>query len=49
MTTPGLLLLPTQEALIQRLQHIASYSEQLLVICGDNGSGKSTLTAALAS
>lgn len=49
MTTPGLLLLPTQEALVQRLQHIASYSEQLLVICGSNGSGKSTLTAALAS
>ncbi|QDE29799.1 AAA family ATPase [Shewanella polaris] len=49
MTTPGLLLLPTQEALVQRLQHIASYSEQLLVICGGNGSGKSTLTAALAS
>ncbi|CAM4274481.1 ATP-binding protein [Shewanella livingstonensis] len=43
------MLLPTQESLIQRLQHIASYSEQLLVICGDNGSGKSTLTAALAS
>ncbi|MGX9461098.1 AAA family ATPase [Shewanella sp. A14] len=49
MTTPGLLLLPTQEALVQRLQHIASYSEQLLVICGGDGSGKSTLTAALAS
>ncbi|MFT6976583.1 AAA family ATPase [Shewanella sp. Actino-trap-3] len=49
MTTPGLLLLPTQEALVQRLQHIASYGEQLLVICGDKGSGKSTLTAALAS
>lgn len=48
MTTPGLLL-PTQEALVQRLQHIASYSEQLLVLCGDKGSGKSTLTAALAS
>lgn len=49
MTTPGLLLLPTQEALIQRLQHIASYSEQMSVVCGVDGSGKSTLTAALAS
>ncbi|WP_445775764.1 AAA family ATPase [Shewanella sp.] len=49
MTAPGLLLLPTQEALVQRLQHIASYSEQLLVLCGVQGSGKSTLVAALAS
>ncbi len=49
LTAPGLLLLPTQEALVQRLQHIASYSEQLLVLCGDKGAGKSTLVAALAS
>lgn len=49
MTTSGLLLLPTQEALVQRLQHITSYSEQLLVLCGDKGAGKSTLSAALAS
>ncbi|MGB6135423.1 MAG: AAA family ATPase [Shewanella sp.] len=49
MTTSGLLLLPTQEALVQRLQHITSYSEQLLVLCGEKGAGKSTLTAALAS
>jgi DamX protein len=49
LTTPGLLLLPSQELLVQRLQHIASYSEQLLVLCGDKGSGKSTLTSALAS
>lgn len=49
MTASGLLLLPTQEALVQRLQHIASYSEQLLVLCGEKGAGKSTLVAALAS
>ncbi|GGP56971.1 ATPase AAA [Shewanella algicola] len=49
MTTSGLLLLPTQEALVQRLQHITSYSEQLLVLCGEKGAGKSTLSAALAS
>lgn len=49
LTASGLLLLPTQEALVQRLQHIASYSEQLLVLCGDKGAGKSTLVAALAS
>jgi DamX protein len=31
------------------LQHMASYSEKLLVLCGAKGSGKSTLAAALAS
>jgi DamX protein len=44
-----MLLLPTQEMLVQRLQHMASYSEQLLVVCGGEGSGKSTLVAMLAS
>lgn len=44
-----MLLLPTQEMLVQRLQHIASYSEQLLVLCGGEGSGKSTLATVLAS
>jgi DamX protein len=44
-----MLLLPTQEMLVQRLQHMASYSEQLLVLCGAKGSGKSTLAEALAS
>lgn len=44
-----MLLLPTQEMLVQRLQHMASYSEQLLVVCGGEGSGKSTLIATLAS
>ncbi|MDO6679346.1 ATP-binding protein [Shewanella sp. 4_MG-2023] len=43
------LLLPSQEALVQRLQHIASYSEQLVLVCGAKGSGKTTLVTALAS
>ena len=47
--TSALLLLPTQEELVQRLQHTASYSGQLLLLCGQRGSGKSTLSIALAS
>ena len=47
--TSALLLLPTQEALVQRLQHTASYSGQLLLLSGLKGSGKSTLSLALAS
>ena len=47
--TSALLLLPTQEELVQRLQHTASYSGQLLLLCGRKGSGKSTLSLALAS
>jgi DamX protein len=47
--TSALLLLPTQEELVERLQHTASYSGQLLLLCGQKGSGKSTLSAALAS
>lgn len=47
--TSALLLLPTQEELVQRLQHTASYSGQLLLLCGLRGAGKSTLCAALAS
>ncbi|WP_144211967.1 ATP-binding protein [Shewanella donghaensis] len=43
------LLLPSQEALVQRLQHIASYSEQLVLVSGAKGSGKTTLVTALAS
>ena len=43
------LLLPSQEALVQRLQHIASYSEQLVLVSGVKGSGKTTLVTALAS
>lgn len=49
MTFQGLVLLPSQEALIQRLHHIASYSDQLLVLSGAQGSGKTTLVTALAT
>ncbi|WP_282167191.1 AAA family ATPase [Shewanella japonica] len=43
------LLLPSQESLVQRLQHIASYSEQLVLLSGAKGAGKTTLVTALAS
>ncbi|WP_153914666.1 AAA family ATPase [Shewanella sp. TC10] len=43
------LLLPSQESLVQRLEHIASYSEQLVLVSGSKGSGKTTLVTALAS
>lgn len=49
MTFQGLVLLPSQEALIQRLHHSASYSDQLLVLSGGQGSGKTTLVTALAT
>ncbi|PIW62296.1 AAA family ATPase [Shewanella sp. CG12_big_fil_rev_8_21_14_0_65_47_15] len=49
MTFQGLVLLPSQEALIQRLHHSASYSDQLLVLSGGQGSGKTTLLTALAT
>ncbi|MGL5389782.1 MAG: ATP-binding protein, partial [Shewanella sp.] len=49
MTFQGLALLPSQEALIQRLHHVASYSDQLLVLSGVQGSGKTTLVTALAT
>ncbi|QYJ78626.1 AAA family ATPase [Shewanella acanthi] len=49
MTFQGQLLLPSQEALIERLHHVASYSDQLLVLSGASGSGKTTLATALAT
>lgn len=49
MTFQGQVLLPSQEALIQRLHHVASYSDQLLVLVGAQGSGKTTLLTALAT
>lgn len=49
MTFQGQVLLPSQEALIQRLHHVASYSDQLLVLVGTQGSGKTTLVTALAT
>jgi len=49
VTFQGLVLLPSQEALVQRLHHSASYSDQLLVLSGGQGSGKTTLVTALAT
>ncbi|MCE9686043.1 ATP-binding protein [Shewanella sp. AS16] len=49
MTFHDLVLLPSQEAMVQRLHHIASYSEQLLVLSGARGAGKTTLVTALAT
>jgi len=49
VTFQGQVLLPSQEALIQRLHHVASYSDQLLVLVGGQGSGKTTLLTALAT
>ncbi|MBT1445323.1 ATP-binding protein [Shewanella sp. JM162201] len=42
-------LLPSQEALLLRLQHLACYSQQLVVLLGEEGAGKSTLLTALVS
>ncbi|MGL4713841.1 MAG: AAA family ATPase [Shewanella sp.] len=49
MTFQGSILLPSQEALIQRMHHVASYSDQLLVLFGVSGSGKTTLVTGLAT
>ena len=49
MTFQGSVLLPSQEALIQRMHHVASYSDQLLVLSGVSGSGKTTLVTGLAT
>ncbi|MCH1920519.1 SPOR domain-containing protein [Shewanella sp. A3A] len=43
------LLLPSQEALIQRLTHLASYGQQLVLLRGAQGSGKTSLLTALAN
>lgn len=43
------LLLPSQEALIQRLTHLASYGQQLVLLRGAKGSGKTSLLTALAN
>jgi len=40
-------LLPSQDALLNRLQHISLYGQQLIVLTGVKGSGKSTLSTAL--
>ena len=43
------ILLPSQENLVQRLQHVSLYGSQLLVVTGQNGSGKTTLITSLIS
>ncbi|QQX80094.1 AAA family ATPase [Shewanella sp. KX20019] len=47
MSLTGSILLPSQEALLNRLQHISLYGQQLIVLTGENGAGKTTLVTAL--
>lgn len=47
MTFKDSILLPSQENLLQRLQHVSLYGSQLLVVTGQNGSGKTTLITSL--
>ncbi|MGL4473845.1 MAG: AAA family ATPase [Shewanella sp.] len=41
-------LLPSQESLLQRLQHLASFNSQLYLLCGVAGAGKTQILTALA-
>ncbi|QTE82069.1 AAA family ATPase [Shewanella algae] len=43
------LLLPSQEALLKRLQHLACYGQQLVLLQGQAGAGKTRLLTALAN
>ncbi|QFU24775.1 ATP-binding protein [Shewanella eurypsychrophilus] len=47
MTYYDSILLPSQETLVQRLQHVSLYSQQLIAVTGGNGSGKTTLITSL--
>lgn len=47
MTFKDSILLPSQENLLQRLQHVSLYGSQLLVVTGQTGSGKTTLITSL--
>ncbi|ABV38867.1 sporulation domain protein [Shewanella sediminis HAW-EB3] len=47
MTLKDSILLPSQETLLQRLQHVSLYGQQLLVVTGAYGSGKTTLVTSL--
>ncbi|QYK13158.1 AAA family ATPase [Shewanella rhizosphaerae] len=47
MTFQTAILLPSQESLLHRLQHVVLYGQQLTVLTGDAGAGKTTLTTAL--
>ncbi|MCK8046275.1 AAA family ATPase [Shewanella sp. 1CM18E] len=42
-------LLPSQDALLQRLLHLSTYGQQLMVLTGEDGAGKTTLVTALLS
>ncbi len=47
MTFNDSILLPSQETLVQRLQHVSLYGQQLIAVTGGNGSGKTTLITSL--
>ncbi|MCE9680223.1 AAA family ATPase [Shewanella sp. AS1] len=47
MTIKTSTLLPSQESLLHRLQHVALYGQQLTVLTGESGAGKTTLVTAL--
>ncbi|WP_025821180.1 AAA family ATPase [Shewanella marina] len=42
-------LLPTQDALLQRLQHNACYSQQMVMVVGKQGAGKTQIATSLVS
>lgn len=47
MTFQASILLPSQESLLHRLQHVILYGQQLTVLTGDDGAGKTTIVTAL--
>lgn len=47
MTLNSSFLLPSQDALLQRLQHVVLYGQQLTVLTGDDGCGKTSILTAL--
>ena len=47
MTFQTSILLPSQESLLHRLQHVVLYGQQLTVLTGDDGAGKTTIVTAL--
>ncbi|AQS40477.1 AAA domain [Shewanella psychrophila] len=47
MTVNDSILLPSQETLVQRLQHVSLYGQQMIVVTGGRGSGKTRLITSL--
>ncbi|BAJ03976.1 AAA family ATPase [Shewanella violacea] len=47
MTFKDSILLPSQETLVQRLQHVSLYGQQLIFVTGSRGSGKTRLVTSL--